>query len=535
MLSTEQLNNGGGSTTCKGNTKKTYPRCRRQQRDILVFLIASVVVYLAISCVGSTIQWAVVNSKNSKLPRKGIYRRKNKNNDFIVTFVGDTLLANMAHNWEIEEWGFSSSRTMKAGFVAVQHLLAKSDFIVMNLEGPISDLPLSSDPKHRKYSFSFGMDPDVASVLKQELGVASALNLANNHVADRGNQGYQDTKKYLDQQGLSYFGTGFTPQTAAEPLFINLPYNNNNNNNNNKRLSITSFMGTPSFCCDTLLLHDDDDDEKVHITLRPNRTDAKLALDVLEEKGGADYKLAFVHWIQNYKSVVSDETRDAAKQLVDSGFDYIIGSAGSHTVKEFDWVAGRPVLYDIGNFVFMKPGYWYKADDEGRKPMTYGTVVHMIIDDDGPRELEIHCTQNDQDKVRYTPRVCTKDEADELFNNLGPYIDFKKGDIMARVDLRNDRKMSDATSGLTARSPVKKETWNVREGNALENIEMYKQQQQQEEEEGQKKHHTSDDKQKKRKKHHTSDDKKEKHLKHHTSDDKQKKVTKDKKRHLRDD
>ena len=529
MLSMEQLNNGG--STCKGNTKKTYPikqrRCR--QRDIFVFLIASVVVYLAISCVGSTIQWAVT-SKNSKLPR--IFRksssRNNNNGDFIVTFVGDTLLANMAHNWEIEEWG-PTIRTMKAGFAAVQHLLQKSDFIVMNLEGPISDLPLSSDPKHRKYSFSFGMNPDVAAVLKELGGVSSniALNLANNHVADRGNQGYQDTKKYLDQQGLPYFGTGFTPQTAAEPLLIDLP--------NNKRLSITSFMGTPSFCCDTLLQYDDDkqqhDDEKVHITLRPNRTDAKLALDVLEEKGGADYKLAFVHWIQNYKSVVSDETRDAAKQLVDSGFEYIIGSAGSHTVKEFDWVAGRPVFYDIGNFVFMKPGYWYKADEEGRKPMTYGTVVHMIIDDDGPRELEIHCTQNDQDKVRYTPRVCTKDEADELFNNLGPYIDFKKGDIMARVDLRNDRKMSDATSGLTARSPVKKETWNVREGNVLENIEMYKQQQ--EEEKGQKKHHTSDDK--KHKKHHTSDDKKEKHMKHHTSNDKQKKVRKDKKRHLRDD
>mmetsp|Transcript_20047 Transcript_20047/g.33274 ORF Transcript_20047/g.33274 Transcript_20047/m.33274 type:complete len:487 (+) Transcript_20047:105-1565(+) len=421
----------------------------KRRRDLFIVVIAVGFIWLVMMGTSKTV--SVVENRSDNI-------RKERRGEFVLTFVGDTLIGNMAHNWEIEEWG--SKRRMDDGFSGVKHLLKKSDFIVMNLEGPISDLPITVDPKHRKYSFSFGMDPDAAKTLKN-LGVG-ALNLANNHVADRGNQGYKDTRKYLDQVDLPYFGTGFTSEKAAQPLFIDTP--------NKKRISITSFMGTPSFCCDSL---DYKNDEKVHITLRPTTENAKLALNVLEKQGGADIKIAFVHWIQNYKAVVSDDTRDAAKQLADAGFDVIIGSAGSHTVKEFDWVADKPVFYDIGNFVFMKPGYWYRQDDAGRNPMTYGTVTHLIIDDDGPKELEIHCTQNDQDKVRYLPRSCTKEEADEMFTNLGPYLDFKKGSTMATVSLRDQSKRSDSTSGKTALDPVKKETWNVRDGDASENKESY--------------------------------------------------------------
>lgn len=421
----------------KGTSLLTSSRLLR--RNTLWFLFVGGFVWLAYVGLGKTRSFLGEHQSN---------QRKKESGEFIITFVGDTLIENMAHDWEVEEWGHNHK--VGDGFSRVKHLLTKSDFIVMNLEGPISDLPITADNRKRTASFSFGMDPIAAQVIK-DLGVG-ALNMANNHGADRGNKGYQHTKMYLDQVGLPYFGTGYEPEQAAEPFFIETP--------TGKRVSITSFMGTPSYCCDSLPYKG----RKVHTTLRPNVTHAELALNLLEMRGGADIKVAFVHWIQNYKAAVSNETRDAAAILVDAGFDVIIGSAGSHTVKEFDWVNGNPVMYDIGNFVFMKPGYWYRQDDEGRRPMTYGTVTHMIVDDDGPKYLEIHCTQNDQDKVHYKPRVCTREEADELFNNMGPYIDFTEGQTFATVDLRDQSKKSDATSGLSARYPVEQETWNKRAG-----------------------------------------------------------------------
>mmetsp|Transcript_22075 Transcript_22075/g.33357 ORF Transcript_22075/g.33357 Transcript_22075/m.33357 type:complete len:661 (+) Transcript_22075:56-2038(+) len=523
----------------------------RRRRDVLIFLFTFFVVWISFSG---------IKGVTKLLIKSHSYLQKKRRGEFVLTFVGDTMIGNLAHNWEIEEWG--PRRNIDDGFAGVKHLLAPSDYVVMNLEGPISDLPITTDPKHRTRSYSFGMSPEVADVLADLFstsvgGGKGAVNLANNHVADRGNGGYKDTRENLDRAGIPYFGTGYTWESAAKPLIIDTP--------SSGRVSITSFMGTPSFCCDTLKYNG----EKVHISLRPTKENALKAISIAKQENPFGIKIAFVHWIQNYKAVVSEETQQAAAILSAAGFDIIIGSAGSHTVKEFDWVTpsleekefpkpvkkkkkkkdkkkkdtkkhetdgskdeekaakdeqdGKdneeeeeeddeeedddeeeeeddeedeeedeekekettrralstlpanktPVFYDIGNFVFMKPGYWYRKDEEGRRPMTYGTVTHLILDKDGPRELEIHCTQNDQDKVHYNPRVCTPDEAKELFHNLGQYLEWNPREpLVARVDLRAPMvvKNPDARSGIDALDPVLKETWNTRSDHStLEN------------------------------------------------------------------
>merc|ERR1712232_923656 len=131
----------------------------------------------------------------------------------------------------------------------------------------------------------------------------------------------------------------------------------------------------------------------------------------------------------------------------------------------------------------------YRKDEEGRRPMTYGTVTHLILDKEGPREIKIHCTQNDQDKVRYNPRICTPAEAKELFNNLGPYLEWNPWDpLVARIDLRAPSviKNPNGKTGRSALQPVLKETWNIRRDNptVLENnyeYSFYKKRQEEEE------------------------------------------------------
>jgi hypothetical protein len=153
------------------------------------------------------------------------------------------------------------------GFSGFMHTLKKSDYIVMNLRGPISELLITSNSRSTVSALEW-IRPDAAKVLK-DLRVG-ALNLANNHVADRGNQGYKDTRKYLDQAAL------LLKRLLSPSLLVTTP--------TGKHISISSFMGTPTFCCDSLNYRD----ETVHITLRPNMTHAELALNTIEKQGGAD-------------------------------------------------------------------------------------------------------------------------------------------------------------------------------------------------------------------------------------------------------
>ena len=129
-------------------------------------------------------------------------------------------------------------------------------------------------------------------------------------------------------------------------------------------------------------------------------------------------------------------------------YDLIIGSDGSHTVQEFDYVypnngttgPGRPVLYNIGNFLFHTPGRFGKS---GALP--YGTIVHVHLgrDDRPPHRprfgsTELHCTVVDNRVVDYRPRICTADQAAELFATLGPHVNHRPGDAFATVIFRQE-------------------------------------------------------------------------------------------------
>ena len=342
---------------------------------------------------------------------------------FVLTFVGDTMLWNVVYNWERT---YDPNRALGAAFDDIRHLLEPSDFIIMNLEGPISTLPLNTHALRRSYSASFGMDPKVANVLK-DLGVGAA-NGANNHAGDRGVQGMIDTRKHLHDVGIPYFGNGLSKEEQADPLIIQMP--------NGKTISISSFLER-DMLSDIVL---DEQQNQVHATLRPEPDDIDLAVKALKRRGGADVKIAFPHWIANYLGHVPNMTVDGAHALADNGlFDLIVGSAGSHTVHRFDFVGGDekiPCLYDIGNFVFMNPEKRIKR--QGGELSYFGSVTHLIFDAQGPKEFEIHCTQNNHKKVHFKPRPCLPEEADQLFATLGPYMDHKPGDIFAKVHLRQN-------------------------------------------------------------------------------------------------
>ena len=88
----------------------------------------------------------------------------------------------------------------------------KADKVVVNLESPLSDNLEKAD---KGVLFAH---PDSAKNLK--LWNVSAVNLANNHIQDKGIDGIYDTFNTLNKYSIPYFGAGKNINEARQPYFL---------------------------------------------------------------------------------------------------------------------------------------------------------------------------------------------------------------------------------------------------------------------------------------------------------------------------
>jgi hypothetical protein len=333
---------------------------------------------------------------------------------FCITFLGDTMMANSGVDAAHE---LSHPRD---SFRYIQPLIQKCETVIANLEGPITHLGLDSDPLHQGPSYSFNMNPDLLPHLLIEQGITK-VNRANNHLRDRGEAGAVDTNHYLDASGIDFFGCGRTKQEAAKPLLLNI---------DNEAKTVIGITGYSDYYGRGVL----PSPKRNQTGILPVTKEHALLGRQLLDQHNVTLRIAFVHWGGNYEPV-SNNMRQQAKLLVKKGgYDLILGSDGSHTVQEFDYVDKVPVLYNIGNFLFQTPGRFQKSTT---KSLPYGLVTHLHLDPSGQRfkSLELHCTHVDNRKVHFQPRICTKSQAAQLFGSLGPHVRYRKGNSYATVML----------------------------------------------------------------------------------------------------
>ena len=332
---------------------------------------------------------------------------------WVLTFVGDTMI--QAPKDKLDDWTYDKP------FSKIKHLLKKSDYVIGNLEGPITTLNSDHDPLHRRKWYSFNVDPAGASALKR-VGF-SALCLANNHFNDRGSGGIRDTLRYLNETGIESFGLGNAPRKAAKPLLIETPMG--------FTIGVTGMS--------QLYSHGKSlGDGSMGVIEPEDKVSAALAIE-LQRASGVDVKVAFVHWGWNYVMDPKNDKLDKhAAILADAGFDLIVGSGGSHTAQFFEYVHGVPVLYNTGNFALLTPGKFHRhePDKYGDKLLPYGMVVHVLLDKSGKFiALELHCLFVDNSSNDFTPRPCMQEEAKELFLSLGPHVEHFAGDVHATIKM----------------------------------------------------------------------------------------------------
>jgi len=233
-----------------------------------------------------------------------------------VFFTGDIML-DRGVEYQIEkhnDWFYPFSK--------IKLLLTQAEMVIGNLEGPI----VASPPKFSDHSLRFAFSPQVIP------GLTSAnfklLSLANNHTDNMGEEGWKETREYLQQAGIDSIGHPVKCDQNASIIkgpFVFMAFNK---------------------------------------TFPVNCSDSKIAQIVQEDRQNNPDKFLVVilHWGNEYKLKSSSAQRELAHQIIQAGADLIIGSH-PHVVQEIEEYQNRLIFYSLGNFIFDQ--YFSQETQEG--------------------------------------------------------------------------------------------------------------------------------------------------------------------------
>ena len=195
-------------------------------------------------------------------------------------------------------------------------VFAKSDIVVANLEGPITEQPSVSETslvgERNNYVFTF--DPHIVDLLKKSrIGI---VNIGNNHSMNFGAAGVQSTKEFLAQGGVDYFGS---PLPDDERILMR-----------DIRGTTIAFVNYNQFVA--------------------HGREKAFADIVTARERSADVIILYAHWGTEYVPA-TPAIKMLAREFVDAGVDLIIGSH-PHVIQEKEVYSGKVVYYSLGNLVF---------------------------------------------------------------------------------------------------------------------------------------------------------------------------------------
>lgn len=160
-----------------------------------------------------------------------------------------------------------------------------------------------------------------------------AVNLANNHIFDFGQSGFDDTINYLDKNNIRYFGAGDL----------------NNNYNNPLIVGISGIQyALLGYCCQSTS-PDNSTDRKSHVALlelSKIRNDIDLAKNL-----GSHHVIINLHWGMEEIHYPKPEDVEIAKSIIEAGADLIIGHH-AHVIQSMTRYLDKKIYFGLGNYIF---------------------------------------------------------------------------------------------------------------------------------------------------------------------------------------
>ena len=290
----------------------------------------------------------------------------------------------------------------------VKDIFSTDDLTIANFEGTLTD----SDEREDK-TFAFKAPASYASILTG--GSVEAVNTANNHSHDYGEQSFNDTLAALDDAGIVHFGYDETAVMDVKGIKVGL-------------------VGIYE-------LYDHLEREQ---QLKDNI--AKVKAD------GAQLIVVIFHWGNETETVPDSNQTTLGRIAIDEGADLVCGHH-PHVLQGIETYKGRNIVYSLGNFCF----------GGNSSPSDMDTMIYQqtfTIDADGVKKDNvtniIPCSISSAAYDGYNNYQPTPTEGDEATRILGKinerssWISTAEGSTFtAKYNNNNDSQSSSADTAAS--------------------------------------------------------------------------------------
>lgn len=301
--------------------KSKYYRRKRQQRRMILaaflFVFLLVIIFSIRACVNKndektktvSSQQSAENTENAvSMNKEQEEPVKTEPVSLTVSVVGDcTLGTDENFDYSTSLNSYYESYGKDYFFQNVKSIFSADDLTIANMEGTLTTLTTREDKQ-----FAFKAPPEYAGILSS--GDIEAVNMANNHSHDYGEQSYTDTLSALDNEGIVHFGYEETAVMDVKGIKVGL-------------------VGIYEL------------NDHLERTQQVKDNIAKV------KEEGAQLIIVIFHW-GNEKEEVPDSNQTTLGRLaIDEGADLVCGHH-PHVLQGIETYKGKNIVYSLGNFCF---------------------------------------------------------------------------------------------------------------------------------------------------------------------------------------
>lgn len=253
----------------------------------------------------------------------------------------------------------------------VKSIFSKDDLTIANFEGTLTESTEREDKQ-----FAFKASASYANILTA--GSVEAVNTANNHSHDYGEESFNDTLKALDTANILHFGYDETAVTEVKGVKVGLV----------GIYELNDHLGREE-------------------QLKQNI--AKVKQD------GAQLIVVIFHW-GNEKEEVPDENQKTLGHLaIDEGADLVCGHH-PHVLQGIEEYKGKNIVYSLGNFCF--GGNAYPSDMDTIIFQQTFTIDQNGVKDDNVTNIIPCSISSDSDYNNYQPTPAEGEEATRIMQKI---------------------------------------------------------------------------------------------------------------------
>lgn len=213
-------------------------------------------------------------------------------------------------------------------FASIRPLYAKSDVVFCNVETPVAGdiVPISGYP-------SFNAPKEFARDIAR-VGGCSMVNMANNHIFDKGQIGIDASRQIWQEQNVLVSGANRSQEEQNTVSYVT------KNGIKIAYVAFTDFSNQPGYAAHSLNVYHDE---------------ALVTRLMNEAAANSDAVIVSAHWGTEDSEVINEDQATAAQKFADLGADVVIGT-GPHVLQPVRTIKGKLgnatlVWFSIGNML----------------------------------------------------------------------------------------------------------------------------------------------------------------------------------------